>query len=1072
LRFARTPRVRALLSLVLLLLLTTRTARADVTLLPQQHLPIQINAAAGETWTEGAYRVWSLREGCEIKQGDTRIAGREAVLWIEPGSLYGDQPWKVIAYVEGQVTILVGNQPQPTSTAQPGSLQPKADAGKPGAGQTWFGRLYSKEEPRIRIANLIPNNGAPAQPPPDNAAARQNPLVARAWQQFAPPVTNAIYNGAPNNGTAPSPAQRADGASAPTMPNNPITRSQYAEYGGGPSQPAAPVLPSNQPGMRRIQVFPRSSVALQAEYFPSPGGNETTVVINSGVQVRVDGLGSGMAGGPMGGLGSTIDISADRVVLWTGGGIGDLAAGGNQRTDTPLEIYMEGDIVFREGDRVIFAQAMYYNVALRNGVILQAELLTPVPNYAGLVRLRANVIRQIDEANFIAESASVTTSRLAMPTYEFRAGTLTLNDTQIPQRDPASGLPIIDPRTGEPLADHRQTITSNNNVVFAGGIPIFYWPVMTTDLQKPTFYINDINIGNDNIFGMRGSVGFDAYQLLGIRTPPPNTDFDIDLGYMSKRGFNAAAKFTYGSDFLFGSEKPFRGLLDAFYIHDGGLDTLGTDRVNMVPEATERYRILGQHRQILDNGWQISVESGLISDRNFLEQYYEREWDDQKDQITGLELKRIFDNTSLALALDYNPNEFFLRVNQLPRVDYFNLGTALFDNRATGYLHVSGGYFQTRMASTPTAPQDLATFSPLPYERDLDFERFDIRPNIEFPIPFLDTKITPFAIGGASHYGADLNGDDIQRVYGQAGVKTTLPFTGYYPEFESELLNVHGVAHKVNWDLEYSYTDSSQNVDQFALIDEIDDDNVQHFRRRLAFQDFGGPAPVPQQFDERYYGVRRGLMDNVTGPTEIVDDLSVARLGLRNRWQTKRGPEGNRRIIDWVMLDTHFEIYPNKDDNFGENAGLLDYDFRWFVGDRLSLLSSGAADFFVDGQRYVQVGAQINRPKRGNVYVGYRSLQGPIDANILLATINYRLSPKWVAAAGISYQFGGLGTLGETLTLTRIGESFLVSAAFNVDNTRDNVGATLYIEPRFLPRTRFGRSTGLDVPLAGQYGLE
>ncbi len=80
----------------------------------------------------------------------------------------------MIAYVEGQVTILVGNQPQPTNTAQPGSLQPGANAGKPGAGQTWFGRLYSVEEPRIRIASLVPKNGAPAQPPPDNAAAKTN----------------------------------------------------------------------------------------------------------------------------------------------------------------------------------------------------------------------------------------------------------------------------------------------------------------------------------------------------------------------------------------------------------------------------------------------------------------------------------------------------------------------------------------------------------------------------------------------------------------------------------------------------------------------------------------------------------------------------------------------------------------------------------------------------------------------------------------------------------------------------------------------------------------------------------
>ncbi len=199
--------------------------------------------------------------------------------------------------------------------------------------------------------------------------------------------------------------------------------------------------------------------------------------------------------------------------------------------------------------------------------------------------------------------------------------------------------------------------------------------------------------------------------------------------------------------------------------------------------------------------------------------------------------------------------------------------------------------------------------------------------------------------------------------------------------------------------------------------------------------------PLPPQFDERFYAVRRGLMDNVTGPTEIVDDLSVARLGLRNRWQTKRGPEGNRRIVDWVMFDTHFEIFPNKDDNFGENAGLLDYDFRWFVGDRLSILSSGAADFFTDGQRYVQVGAQINRPKRGNVYIGYRSLQGPIDANILLASLNYRLSAKWVGSAGISYDLSGIGALGETVTLTRIGESFLVSVAFANDHTRDNVAS-------------------------------
>ena len=45
---------------------------------------------------------------------------------------------------------------------------------------------------------------------------------------------------------------------------------------------------------------------------------------------------------------------------------------------TPLEIYMEGNIVFRQGERVIYADRMYYNVPNETGTILNAEMLTPV----------------------------------------------------------------------------------------------------------------------------------------------------------------------------------------------------------------------------------------------------------------------------------------------------------------------------------------------------------------------------------------------------------------------------------------------------------------------------------------------------------------------------------------------------------------------------------------------------------------------------------------------------------------------------------------------------------------------
>jgi len=878
-------------------------------------------------------------------------------------------------------------------------------------------------------------------------------------------VQRADGSGLPGGGKSAAPLSAAANAAAA----NPIKRTQYAEYSGDPARIPPPAVVSPTVSQRRIQIFPRSGVPLQADYLPSPGGQETVVTINSGVQVRIDGLASDMPG--VGNVG-TLDISADKVVIWYQGSLGDLGSGGTQRGDAPLEIYMEGDIIFREGDRVIYAQAMYYNVPQSNGVILNAEIVTPVKSYAGLVRLRANVIRQLDESRFTAEGASLTTSRLAAPSYEFRAGQLTLTDIQTPLVNPQTGLPAINPATGEILNDHTQLVTSANNVVFADGVPVFYWPRLVTDLEQPTFFVKDIRVGNDQVFGTQGAVTFDPYQLFGWTKPPPQTDWDLDLGYMSERGFNAGTRFNYSRDLLFGQTAPVYGLFDAFYVNEQGLDTLGVDRVAMIPEADQRFRVLGKHRQLFDNGWQVSAELGIISDRNFLEQYLEREWDDQKDQLSGIELKRYFDNQSFSIALDYTPNDFFLRTQQLPRLDYFAIGESLWEDRLTTYGHITGGYTQQQIASTPTAPQDATTFAPLPYEVDTSGERLAWRQALEYPIPIAGVKLVPFALGEAADWGEDLSGDATQRLYGQAGVRTSLPFWGLYPEYESELLNVHGVAHKMNFDLEYSYTDSNRNVDELALYDEIDDDAQQHFRRRLAFLDYGGPAPVPAKFDERFYGVRRGLQDNVTGPTEIVDDLQVARLGLRQRWQTKRGPEANRRIIDWVVFDTQFEIFPDEHDNFGENAGLLDYDFRWHVGDRVTLLSSGAADFFGDGQRYFSAGAQLSRPTRGNIYVGFRSFEGPISSNILLASLNYRMSAKWVGTAGVSFDLSSKGYLGETFSLTRIGESFLMTAAFTADQTRDNIGATFFLEPRFLPRTRFGRRTGIDVPLAGQFGVE
>ena len=98
--------------------------------------------------------------------------------------------------------------------------------------------------------------------------------------------------------------------------------------------------------------------------------------------------------------------------------------------------------------------------------------------------------------------------------------------------------------------------------------------------------------------------------------------------------------------------------------------------------------------------------------------------------------------------------------------------------------------------------------------------------------------------------------------------------------------------------------------------------------------------------------------------------------------------------------------------------------------------------------------------------------QEPFSNTVLTTSYTYRMSDKWVSSAGMSIDLGSQGNIGQRFYVTRIGESFLVSAGVNVDASRGNVGAHLAVEPRFLPHTRLGRAGGAQIPVAGAYGLE
>ncbi len=994
--------------------------------------PVSIRSGSAVSFRQGGYEVFVLSGGCTIKQGEVRAQGQEAVLWVDRADAFSGRPSRVIAYIEGQVEVKFGDK------GDPYAITPHR--GNSLTDRSWLGRFHTTAGVELSVPISQTN---PAQIPAiveRGSIARQQELATSI--QSSAKLPGSIDYGSPED-------------------KNPVQAAQYLTQ-----ELAPPATATGGGGGRQVRIFRRSNTPFQYKTFAHPTRDEQVTIFSSGIQVVVDAIDE---------LG-TVTIETDRMVIWSprvsfnGGGDSNL-----KLQDAAYEFYLEGNIVFRQGDRVIYADRMYYNVSQESGTILSAEMLTPVPDYRGLLRLKAEVLQQIDKQHFQAYNAALTSSRLGVPGYWVQQERIEVEDIQKPLVDPWSGQTVIDPASGQPEIDHDILAVSRNNYLYFGGVPLLYWPVLATDLTNPTYYVQRIAVRQDRVFGTQAFVDFNMYQLLGWRNPPPNTSWDLSTDYLSDRGPALGTKYTYAGDQLFGVPGPYAGFIDAWGILDGGEDFLGRGRNGIVPETDTRGRILGQHRQYLPGDWRFTGELGLISDRNFLEQYFEQEWNNNKDATTGIELKHLAENRSFSITADVRVNDFFTQTNWLPKLDHYWIGESFLFDTLTWHEHSQVGYGKLQVASTPTAPQDAATFELLPWEENREGLVASTRQGVDLPLQAGPVKFVPYVLGEAAFWGEDLTGESMTRFYGQGGVRASVAMWSANPDIQSELLNIRGLAHKVVFDADYFAADASQDVTDLPLYHQLDDDAQEHFSRRLKFNTFGLPfgTPVPFQFDERSYAVRSGMQNWVTAPgTEIAEDLQLLKLGMRNRWQTKRGLPGQERIIDYIVLDIEANLFPDAArDNFGESLGMLDYDFQWHVGDRFSILSDGYADFFSDGLKQATIGGRLNRPEVGTLYLGYRRTDGPFQSNLILSQLGYRMSEKWMITGGTSIDLNASGKVAQFIALTRIGESFLFRVGLSYNSAQENVGLQFAIEPRFLPN-RLGGVGGVTIPPAGAMGVE
>ncbi|MBC7815453.1 MAG: hypothetical protein IAG10_00980, partial [Planctomycetaceae bacterium] len=881
--------------------------------------PIAIAADyATEGKTEDGQRVLILRGHCRLQQGNTLMTARQMVIWQT--SQAGTE--KLALYLEEDVRVEQVGQ----SDQQPSAFAQLSTRAGGVASQFRFSSPSSKID--------------------------EDALYQRAIKRRRD-------------------AQRST-----------LTQTQYVVPSPESAQPSLRA-PSARDGMRRIRVSPRTSTNFQLDTAKSDNTDppEQITILTGGVRLVMEGDEQL----------DIIDLSADRVVIWT-----DASESGQfnfetmQSKDAKYQVYLEGNIVARQGVSVMRAERAYYDAREDRGLLLDAELSFKPPELNGQrIRVHAERLRQNSRNEFHASNAWTSSSQFGRPGFRIQSSDIFVEPyfaepLDLPRLGGGFDSQRFDPVTGAPIYREVPYITALNNTLlvdapFASDVPLGYVPFIAGPADVPNIPIKRAEFNADSVFGLQFRTSWDLFALLGAERPA-GTTLNLDANYFSERGPSFGFSGNYVVNDLFGWPGTALGEGIANYIYDTGKDNLGLDRRSLDVRENNRGRLTWRHRQELPDGFLLRGEFGYLSDRNYLEQYYESEFDTGKDIETLAALQQQLDNWQWSLLVRPQLFEFENNTEWLPRGDFTFLGEPLLGGWLSWSSHSMAGYAQLNQADPPNISGDL--FSPLPYYADLSGGLAMTRHELSAPLDFGPFNLVPYAWGEAAGWSNSISGDSISRLVGSVGVRGSIQFAKYMPCVQSRMLGLNGLAHKMVFDLDWSLTEANRSLNDslgnpvIPQWNEFDDNSQERFRQRLLVNTFGGT--LPPQFDPRAFAVRSGAGSSVTAPWhELVDDLHVIRLGWRHRLQTKAGPPERLRTKDWMTLDLEMSLFPNANrDNFGETAGLLGGRYAWHVGERTSLLANAYYDVFNGGMQLWNFGVLTQRSTRGSLYAGVRQVKG------------------------------------------------------------------------------------------------
>lgn len=681
------------------------------------------------------------------------------------------------------------------------------------------------------------------------------------------------------------------------------------------------------------------------------------------------------------------------------------------------ELYAEGLVECEFGSERIHADVLYLDLRGENALALGATLVAQAKETATPIRIRAAKIRQL-AGTLEAKQASATTCTFLHPHYQLAVRHFKLRTTE-----------------------RRGMVRFSQAVAWIEGIPILYFPTLLVPVGYP-MPLKRVDYARSRRFGhtIKTLWAFDIH-LPGFLapkpgvppeapgapegaggtpegadgtpegTPPPRRkridwgELSIEHDYMSRRGHG----FAPGVEYEYAN---YEGFLATYLIHDfEGPDPNSPYEARFFPAETEtRGRVHEFHRQALTDALRWDTEVYYLSDRNFLEEFFQGEFRDGRAEETYTYLRYQGDRTIARGLVKQRLNDFQTDTEFLPRVAWDH-----FYEPAIGRdLHL-GGHFEVLHAR-----QRFDDRLDLPAER---LWRQDAEAEVGYPRSFGFLRTYSFVAGRLTYFDETLAGAHSRdRFVGTAGSQAYTRFGRIYG-LQSPFLGLRGLRHFIGTELKYS-------------------NNVEATRPPSAFI----PLDATEQLDtfhELSLEIRNTLeTKNVEGiPHEFLN------LGVQIDYYPHEARDTSRfKLQNALFPFSWVKLSPNADGRFPERH------FSNLVWD-LTLRPQGI--FSVTGSGEIDTHGSFN----DKAYVGTSLDADPVRLQLTSrfakklthsygAGISVELSEKWGVDVGGQYDFTQSRIIDYQYALRRNLHDFTLELSVLVDRGKLEQTFLVHLYPR------------------------